>query len=338
MPFPDYDTANGTSANFSSLGWATADWAISQRRFDGWFYVSPAEAGAWRFYNSYDDYFAFAVDGEWVMSIITFGAAHRCTRNLEAGWHRFTIVCGDTYGGYSSSLLLKVSVNGGSERNFDALTFGSGPAQTITLADDCDWSALGELSLDADVTIDLNGHNLKIGDMAADFIGAAVTNSSAAVSTIYFVDDPMHTKAHSQGFVKEAGTKIRLMQSGARIARWTGAVDGDVSKPGNWDISFDDGPAPVTLPNSDYTVVVSGDNVNMQVPSGATLACAAVKVQDCTFAADCDWRGLPVTPDIVGTADLAGHNLQLNALAADSGSSFVNGGEGTSEVRLPTYV
>ncbi|MBQ6142172.1 MAG: hypothetical protein IJI54_12915 [Kiritimatiellae bacterium] len=185
MAILDYDTANGTSANFSSLGWAASDWAISQRRFDGWFYVSPANEGMWKFANTYDDYFAFSIDGEWVIDIITYSATHRSTRYLKAGWHRFTIVCGDTWGVNSSSLLMDVSINGGSTVKFDTLTFGSGSAQTITLAADCDWRGLGALDVASDVTIDLNGHDLYVDSITSSFIGAKVINSVGTAATIH---------------------------------------------------------------------------------------------------------------------------------------------------------
>ena len=134
-------------------------------------------------------------------------------------------------------------------------------------------------------------------------------------------------------------TSFLVLHTGKeRTATWTGAAGGgDISNPANWSLKVGDDPAPdaETLPTAEYTVLVSGANVNMQVPSGTTLACAAVKIQDCTFTADCDWRGLSVTPSIVGAADLNGHNLHLTRLAAGVGSSFANGAAGTTnEVRF----
>ena len=116
----------------------------------------------------------------------------------------------------------------------------------------------------------------------------------------------------------------------AGSAAWTGAGRaGDVTDPNNWDCRDGFGNAlPGELPSSGTAVTVSGTGINLQAPAGTTLQCGSFTVRGCTFAEDCDWRGLPVTPILTGTADLNGHNLRLNRLTASSGAALANGGSG----------
>ena len=309
----------------------------AQMRFDGWINVTASQAGLWTFKQTFDDYIAIAIDGKLVFHLNAYSYTEYGSCYVTRGWHRFTIVCGDTWGGQSTSFGTTVSINGGSYVNFDSsFTLGTGGTSTITLADDCDWSALGALTLDADAVIDLAGHDLKVADIDVDFIGAMVTNTSSTVSTVYFTSDPYQTKAYSRHVLQGLGANIRILQFGARVARWTGAAgDGDISNAANWSLTFDGKPTSDTLPTTDYTVLIEGDDVNMQVPSGTTLACAAFTIGECSFAADCDWRGLSVTPNISTVADLKGHNLYLNSLSASGNASFTNTVDGTiSDVRF----
>ena len=80
-------------------------------------------------------------------------------------------------------------------------------------------------------------------------------------------------------------------------ARWTGTVDDDATKAGNWD------PA---LPDADTYAVFSGD-FSAQIPSGSTFVCAGVMFEDARLSADCDWRGL-ASKIKSGTLDLAGRS------------------------------
>lgn len=122
--------------------------------------------------------------------------------------------------------------------------------------------------------------------------------------------------------------------SGVRTAVWTGgANDGNALTAGNWLVK--DGNGYVVeggQPDDQTEVTISGANVNLKIPSGSAFACASFLIGDITLTADCDWRGLAVTPSIAGRADLNGHNLRLNNLAAVSGGSLANGGEGVSGV------
>ncbi len=93
------------------------------------------------------------------------------------------------------------------------------------------------------------------------------------------------------------------------LARWTGVVDGDASKPGNWNCYNGLGTLlPDKLPSAITDVRIEG-NVNIQMPVGTTIACEQFTVGDCTLTADCDWRGL--CGPISGTVALNGHRLKL---------------------------
>ena len=183
-------TNYNTEFSVAQSAMSSFDWSgkvlKSQLRFDGWFYVSAAEAGKWTFFSSgFDDYFTLAVDGEWTLCINGWDTRAYGERRLAAGWHRFTIVAGDTFGGRSSSINLNVSKNGAANVSFNTLTFGSGSAQTITLSADCDWRGLGALDVASDVTIDLNGHDLYVDSITSSFIGAKVINSAGTAATIH---------------------------------------------------------------------------------------------------------------------------------------------------------
>ena len=92
-------------------------------------------------------------------------------------------------------------------------------------------------------------------------------------------------------------------------ARWTGAVDGDVSKPGNWNCYNGLGTLlSDKLPSAITDVRIEG-NVNIQMPVGATIAYDLFTIGDCTLTTDCDWRGL--CGPISGTVKPNGHRLIL---------------------------
>ena len=164
----------------------------SQLRFDGWFFVTPAQAGMWRIRQKFDDYFAFSIDGNWVAINNTYQNERSFTTSVTEGWHRFTIVCGDTWGGQGGILSpgnvpMLISIEGGSEIPFTTASFtmGTEQSETLTLAADCDWSALGEIALNNSATLDLNGHNLKVaGITAGGFLGAKIINNSETLSTL----------------------------------------------------------------------------------------------------------------------------------------------------------
>ena len=111
------------------------------------------------------------------------------------------------------------------------------------------------------------------------------------------------------------------------VATWTGAAgDGDWQTAGNWKNG--------NVPDSGTAVTISGSAVNLNLPVGTTFACASLYIDVCTFTADCDWRGLAVTPTIGSAANLNGHVLTLNNLEANAGASFTNTSATAGEVRF----
>ena len=168
--------------------WSKNNLDNSQLRFDGWFFVTSAQAGVWRIRQMFDDYFAFSIDGNWVVINNTYQNERSSTTSVTEGWHRFTIVCGDTWGGQGGILSpgnvpMLISIEGGSEIPF--FTMGTEQSETLTLAADCDWTALGEIALNNAATLDLNGHNLTVAGLSAGgYLGATVVNNSGTLSTL----------------------------------------------------------------------------------------------------------------------------------------------------------
>ena len=159
-----------------------------QFRYDGWFYVSRAQAGNWGLHGFVDDYMAFMVDDEWAIFGLSCQQAY-ANIDVKEGWHRFRLIVGDTGGGYGGRILesnhhfvtpLTVKINGAGEYAFspEHFTFGSG-TQTVKLSSDCDWRALGDVAVDSGATIDLNGHELKVNAISGDSLNAKVTSSAA---------------------------------------------------------------------------------------------------------------------------------------------------------------
>ena len=159
-----------------------------QFRYDGWFYVSRAQAGNWGLHGFVDDYMAFMVDDEWAIFGLSCQQAY-ANIDVKEGWHRFRLIVGDTGGGYGGRILesnhhfvtpLTIKINGAGEYAFspEHFTFGSG-TQTVKLSSDCDWRALGDVAVDSGATIDLNGYELKVNAIAGDSLNAKVTSSAA---------------------------------------------------------------------------------------------------------------------------------------------------------------
>ena len=76
----------------------------AQLRYDGWVNVPAEQAGWWNITQAFDDYFLFALDGDWALFSHTYSGSASSSVYVTEGWHRFTVVCGDTYGGYGSNL------------------------------------------------------------------------------------------------------------------------------------------------------------------------------------------------------------------------------------------
>ena len=187
---------NGGNDAGPNAAWQTSYIKAKRARFDGWINVSAAQAGTWDIRQGFDDYFGFAIDGEWLIVNNTYVYNGSATVDVSEGWHRFSIVCGDTGGGYGSTDTCSILVNGthvplaitagGNIISFTSggLAFGSGNPGTITLSGDCDWSALGNALVADGTTIDLNGHNLDLASISSDYVGTMITNSNDAVQSI----------------------------------------------------------------------------------------------------------------------------------------------------------
>ncbi len=299
------DTANLNGANTT---WQNNNLRHAQLRFDGWFQVDSSKAGTWTINQGFDDYFAFFIDTNLVLYNNSYTAAANATVDVAEGWHRFTIVAGDTYGGYGSgdrgdgvgSVPLKVTV-GGNAYAFNNTNFpqGSG-SNSYTLTSDEDWSDRGPIILTGGAVLDLNGHTLVVKDIACDdYVGSCITNSAAAKkSVIFFTGTPAETKAYKDGLIKQIDEKIILAHNGDQVATWTGAVSGDPTNANNWE---DLAGQPV-VPTAAHAVKIVGSNVNLQCPAGMDIACKSFEIGNCTFTANCDWSGLSQTPTIDGTA------------------------------------
>lgn len=105
-------------------------------------------------------------------------------------------------------------------------------------------------------------------------------------------------------------------------AWWTGAVDADVTNPGNWACtnvfgSVENGKTP-----QGFSRVRLGGSLALDIPAGSSLAYALLDfTSTISLAADCDWRGLDLDDIPSGAViDLNGHKL------------FVNGRDGTAKV------
>ena len=230
-PLGDY-TAMGTGdlANLVDAAWQVSwlDWA--HLRFDGWFYATAAQAGVWHIRQKFDDYFAFAIDGEWKLVNPTYTVIVESDCEVTEGWHRFTVICGDTYGGQGPSLPLDgvnvpmaVSINGGGEVAFSNANFQMGSGTTVIKLDgDCDWRALKKIDLVSGATIDLNGHVLKVAKVLCDdYIGASVINTAATAGELQieveagetFTLDGITVKGDVKVVKTGAGTLVPLAQA-----------------------------------------------------------------------------------------------------------------------------
>lgn len=202
-------TARGAAEAYDIIK-EKAELEKSQLRFDGWFNVSASEVGRWRFHEKCDDYFAFAIDGEWYIHNNTYGYDKYAAADLAEGWHRYTIVCGDTYGGWGPSLdggtcaLMVEKPNGSGEVPFSAanVTFGSG-SPVILLDKDEDWRGEGEVVVAPGTTLDLNGHTLVADSIATDGVAANVVNTAQDVATIRTAADGAQSVADADNVAFE---------------------------------------------------------------------------------------------------------------------------------------
>ncbi|MBQ5531484.1 MAG: hypothetical protein IIT98_05730, partial [Kiritimatiellae bacterium] len=228
--------------------WRDANLRWSQVRFDGWFQVSAEKAGTWSINQKFDDYFALFIDGSIVICNNSYTGEANSTVEVAEGWHRFTIVAGDTFGGYGPNkdfgeglgvIPFVVTVNDATYA-FNETNFSQGSGENkVTLEADTDWTEYPAVLLSHGAVLDLNGHILTVKDIASDgFVGAMVTNSAARKSVIVLPSAPSETAVVKSGLVQGAGANIFLVEEGtvsATTAYWTGdAGDGDALNSANW--------------------------------------------------------------------------------------------------------
>lgn len=345
MPANSYVTATYGAYDFDGFSAGSADrhrgnhlWARSfvahaQSRLDGWFYVSGEKAGSWKINQGWDDFMAVAIDNAWLVVNETYLRATEATVELAEGWHTFTIVFGDTTGGYGPNDLspwpweypLGVSVNGGERVKFDRTNVDVGDP-LADLAGDFEVTMPGEvqfyqLVLPADARLVFDPVKTTLHSHAApQFEAGAKLAFPASYATMtkgryllaswdegtsnLSIDnfDASCVRAPNAELVIEphglgGRAWINLDPATSVVsARWTGDVDGDSANPGNWTCTNAEGETIAgVLPDAGTTIFVSG-RVSLQIPVGSTLACNEFIIDGAVeLTADCDWRGLDLS-------------------------------------------
>lgn len=331
------DIANLNGQNTS---WQASYLAKSQLRYDGWFYVSSDKAGTWgKSWGLYDDCIAFYIDDSLILAGVpnsNWNWIRGDPVEMTEGWHRFTIIAGDTGGGYGAALTeingvkipLLITLPDQTQCAFNNENFPQGSGQSVVkLESDTDWSDRGTVILDSGTVLDLNGYRLTVSDINRDnYVGSYVTNSAATRAVLLFTGDSSTSLAVANGLVRGMGSSILVANQSDLTVEWTGgAGNGLVSDANNWKNTLT---GEAMVPGSDCNVVVIG-SVNFQIPAGSSFACKSFDIQACTLATDCDWSGIPVKPTISGAANLNGHVLTLNSLAAKDGAAF-SGADGSA--------
>ena len=181
-----------TELNAYSVPWSATYINEAQVRYDGWVHVSAEEAGTWNANQRYDDYCGLAIDGAWKLINNVYTANKMVSFEMTEGWHKFTLICGETTGGEGANGAsnglsyggmpwpILVSVKGAEYVPFtpDHFTMGTG-RNIVTLNADCDWRGLGTVTIPSGAVIDLNGHTLRVKGLSADgYLGAEVTSPS----------------------------------------------------------------------------------------------------------------------------------------------------------------
>ena len=183
-------------------------------------------------------------------------------------------------------------------------------ARTVTFADN------------ATVTLDLHGRTLAKGEKIVSWI-----ETPANLDTLTFALDAATTEAGEELVVTDSGIYYAADESTVAHAYWTGAIDNDVTKPGNWACTnFMGGAVADGVPGASAAVHVSGE-VGFQIPASQPIAYDSIVFSNVILTNDCDWSGLAEwamaansgdTVDL-GSVDLNGHALSLatHATASD---------------------
>ncbi len=184
---------------------------------------------------------------------------------------------------------------------------------------DNNYAVSGTVTLGADAKIVFDTANAQ---SAAMTFSASAFSLPDGVSSILDMVELTNSETYE---VSLSGTTITVASKNA--ATWTGAAgDGSWNNAGNWQ----DG----VVPDEGTVVTIAGNAVNLNVPAGSSCPCASIEVLNCTVTADCDWRGLAVTPRLSAAVNLNGHTLSLGSLEAGLNAEFSNSAETDSEVRF----
>jgi len=384
MPLSSYTTLITPTNAFSALTlgykttWQATYLSQSQNRLDGWFLVSSEQAGTWNVDQVFDDYEAWAIDGEWKILNPTYTHGANASFEISAGWHHFTIVLGDTFGGYGGSgSSIMVTMPGQEtavafdERGFtfddpSALTAGDFaitqkgevPVATFEVAADCRLvldPAETRLMLQRAPTFE-NGAKIAL---AAKYAAATsgsftlMTWEKGAINTygvplkdIFDATSANGANPMVQVVDEDNGTQsLRLSLDGgndAVTAHWLGAVDGDCTKPENWACVNAAGEVITAVPGWGTAVYIDEGACNLSVPAGTPFPHGTVTVGSAiALSCDCDWRGLDVAAaSILGrTIDVKGHAFYISAgIDLTAGTVTSSAADGTFHLDVPANV
>ena len=190
---------------------------------------------------------------------------------------------------------------------------------------DSDGSRTVAFATNATVTLDLHGRTLAKGEKVVNWVEAP-----ANLATLTFALDAATAESGESLVVTESGIYYGADESTVAHAWWTGLIDNDLSKPGNWACTnFMGGAVADGLPGASATVHVSGD-VGFQIPTSQPLTYDSIVFSGVTLTNDCDWTGIAEWAaatdmgDLVdlGSVDLNGRSLTL-ATATTSDSGFI---------------
>ena len=168
----------------------------------------------------------------------------------------------------------------------------------------------------ATVTIDLHGRTLAKGEKIVAW-NAAPSN----LSTLTFALDAATAESGDTLVATESGIFYGADENTVAHAYWTGAVDNDVTKPGNWACTNFMGNA-VTgeygVPGISAAVHFSGE-MAVQIPASQPIPYDSIVFSNVVLTNDCDWSGLAEWASHVnegdtvnlGSVDLNGHSLSL---------------------------
>ena len=351
LHFLDYYTLNPFPTDQL---WTSRVLAWSQNRVDGWMYVPADRAGAWEIDQHYDDYMAIAFDGEWVLTNPTYRIPATATCEMTEGWHTFTLVFGDTYGGYGCDhdTPIRISINGGEPLKFidGGFDFRSPAAGltgdfTVTIPGEVQFATLN-LAASARLLVDPARTALRVLNAPTFADGAKLAFTPAYADTVsgrYLLmtwENGELTQAPADFFdassvnAPNAAFTVEPYFNGGRLyvdldpavsvvsARWTGAADANPANPANW--TCYDGSGRVVadaLPNAGTSVFFSGA-VNIQCPAGAALPVYEIVIDDTvTLTADCDWRGLDFSK-LTATPSVPAAYETLDYISVPNGTYF----------------